>query len=72
MSAAYDPPVTRRLQALIVDDEAPARDRLARMLAQIGSVDVVAQAASGIAALEEVKRHHVDVVFLDIQMPGKD
>jgi two-component system response regulator AlgR len=72
MSAAYDPPVTRRLQVLIVDNEAPACDRLARMLAQIGSVDVVAQAASGIAALEEARRYHVDGVFLDIQRPGKD
>jgi two-component system response regulator AlgR len=57
---------------LIVDDEALARDRLARMIGQLGDHNVVGQAGNGRAALELVERVRPDVVLLDVRMPGMD
>ena len=60
------------LFALIIDDEQLAREELAYLLTQVGSVDVVAQGANGIEAVELIEEHHPDMVFLDVQMPGLD
>ncbi|MGA3162141.1 MAG: response regulator [Terracidiphilus sp.] len=60
------------LSALIIDDEQLAREELAYLLAQVGGVDVVAQGANGIEAVELIEEHHPDMVFLDVQMPGLD
>jgi len=57
------------VRALIVDDEAPARAKLRRMLAGYLDVDVVGEAADGAAALELIAQLAPDVVFLDMQMP---
>jgi two-component system LytT family response regulator len=58
------------IRALIVDDEAPARDRLRRLLAEAGDVEVVGEAEDGERALEQIAALRPTVVFLDIQMPG--
>ncbi len=64
------------LHALIIDDEAPAREELAWLLEQSGEdVEVVAQAESARAALaifEEGGPPEVDLIFLDVDMPGVD
>ena len=60
------------LSALIIDDEQLAREELAYLLAQVGGVDVVAQGANGIEAVDLIEEHHPDMVFLDVQMPGLD
>jgi two-component system LytT family response regulator/two-component system response regulator LytT len=60
------------LSALIIDDEQLAREELAYLLAQVGGVEVVAQGANGIEAVELIEEHHPDMVFLDVQMPGLD
>ncbi len=59
-----------KVSALVVDDEAPAREELCFLLAQAGGVDVVGQADNGVAALELLDDLEPDVVFLDVQMPG--
>jgi two-component system, LytTR family, response regulator len=58
------------LSAILVDDEALARDELAFLLGQVGGVDVVGTADNGIEAVDAISRLRPDVVFLDIQMPG--
>jgi two-component system LytT family response regulator len=58
------------MRVLIVDDEAPARARLRRMLGQYDGVQVVAEAGDGDAALCLAAELAPDVLFLDIQMPG--
>lgn len=58
------------IRCLLVDDEAPARDRLREMLAVHDDVTVVGEAADGAEALERVNALRPDLVFLDIQMPG--
>jgi DNA-binding LytR/AlgR family response regulator len=59
------------LRALIVDDEAPARRRLGRMLAALGVV-IAGEAENGDEALALLQALRPDVLFLDIQMPGLD
>ncbi|MGD0831167.1 MAG: response regulator [Terracidiphilus sp.] len=60
------------LSALIIDDEQLAREELQYLLDEVGGVDVVAQGANGIEAVELIEEHHPDMVFLDVQMPGLD
>ena len=60
------------LRVLIVDDEPPARERLARMLAEIPDVAVVGEAGNGADAVTACDRLAPDVVLLDIRMPGMD
>jgi two-component system response regulator LytT len=60
------------LSALIVDDEQLARDELAFLLKSVDDVNVVAQGKNGVEAVNLIKEHSPDVVFLDVQMPGLD
>ena len=60
------------LSAIIIDDEQLARDELKYLLDSAGGVDVVAQGANGIEAVDLIEEHHPDLVFLDVQMPGLD
>lgn len=61
---------SRALTALVADDEELARDELCFLLGQLDGIDVVAEAANGMEALDEIARHAPDVAFLDVQMPG--
>ena len=58
------------IRALIVDDEAPARDRLRRLLKEFPEVEVAGEAGDGEHAMEQIAALQPGVVFLDIQMPG--
>lgn len=60
------------LNILIIDDEAPARDRLCRLVAAISGWEVVGQAASAAQALEQIRELKPHVLLLDISMPGMD
>src|SRR5258708_15750909 len=60
------------LSAVIVDDEQLARDELAYLLKSAGDVNVVAQGKNGLEAINLIKEHNPDLVFLDVQMPGLD
>jgi DNA-binding LytR/AlgR family response regulator len=64
--------VTRGLRTLVVDDEAPARADLAWLLEREPSVARVALAGDATEALRTLQREDVDVVFLDVRMPGLD
>ncbi len=58
------------MRVLIVDDEAPARDRLRSLLADSDEHEVVGEAGNGEQALEIAGESAPDVVLLDIRMPG--
>ena len=60
------------ISALIIDDEQLARAELRYLLDSVGGVDVVAEGANGIEAVDLVEEHRPDLVFLDVQMPGLD
>jgi len=60
------------LTALIIDDEPLARQELQYLLDAAGDVSVVAQGTNGIEAVELIRTHKPDVIFLDVRMPGLD
>ena len=59
------------LRVLIVDDELLARQRIEDLLAKEENVVVAGTAADGASAIEAIRELHPDLVFLDVQMPGK-
>ncbi len=68
-------PHDKSLKILLVDDEPLARSRLRELLADIAvqfATEVVGEAGNGLAALEFLRAHAVDVVLADIRMPGMD
>jgi two-component system LytT family response regulator len=60
------------LSTIIVDDEALARRGLKHRLSRVPGIHIVAEARNGREALEQIRKLSPDVVFLDIQMPGKN
>jgi len=60
------------LSAVIVDDEQLARDELSYLLKSVDDIDIVAQGSNGLEAVNLIKEHSPDLVFLDVQMPGLD
>ena len=59
------------MRILLVDDEAPARERLRRLISEMqGDYQVCGEAEDGVGALEGCKRLEADLVLLDIGMPG--
>lgn len=60
------------MTSVIVDDEAAARSRLARLLSAHADIKVIGEASDGLQALERIEQLRPDLVFLDIQMPGLD
>jgi two-component system, LytTR family, response regulator AlgR len=61
-----------QLKVLIVDDEAPARERLRSLLSEIAEVEGVGEAVNGQEALAHIHDLAPDVVLLDVRMPGLD
>ena len=59
------------MRALIVDDERLARNELKRLLENFPSIEVIGEAANTDEASQLIEELQPDVVFLDIQMPGK-
>jgi two-component system LytT family response regulator len=61
----------KNLRVLIVDDEPLARERLVDLLQREEEVEIVATAHNGDAAIEAIRDWRPDLLFLDVQMPGK-
>ena len=57
--------------ALIIDDERLARNELKKLLADFPEVNVIGEAANAKEGLEKIESLMPDLIFLDIQMPGK-
>jgi DNA-binding NarL/FixJ family response regulator len=60
------------IRVLVVDDEQLVRSGLRMILESAGDVEVVAEAADGHEATEQVRRHRPAVVLMDIRMPATD
>ncbi len=60
------------MKALIIDDERLARQELKKLLSQYKEIEVVGEAANAETAIENIEQLKPDVIFLDIQMPGKN
>jgi len=61
-----------KLRTLIIDDEAPARQRLRRLVSGNSRIELIGEAVDGIKAVEMIEGMNPDLVLLDIQMPGLD
>ena len=60
------------LTALIVDDEKLARDELAFLLKSFPQVEIAGMASNGLEAVDFIEKNELDIVFMDVQMPGLD
>jgi len=60
------------MRALIIDDERLARSELRRMLELFPRIDVVGEAINAEDAVQKIDELAPDLLFLDIQMPGKN
>ncbi len=60
------------LRVLIVDDEKPARNDIARILKKMKGVEIAGEAGNGIEAVERIEELDPDILLLDIRMPGLD
>lgn len=63
---------TKKIRALVVDDEPFARERVRRLLERDGEVVVIGECKDGFEAVAAIEEQTPDLLFLDVQMPGKD
>ncbi len=59
-------------RALIIDDERPARAELKKLLQDFPEIEIIGEAQNSKEALEQITELEPDLIFLDIQMPGKN
>ena len=60
------------IRVLVTDDEPIARRRIRRFLRAESNVEVIGEASNGREAIEAIRQHNPDLVFLDVQMPDVD
>jgi len=60
------------MRAIVIDDSRLARNELKRLLKELDTIQVVAEAADAVEAKEKIEQEKPDLIFLDIQMPGKN
>jgi len=60
------------LRALIADDEPLARERLRFLLSEHEDVEVAGECRNGREVIAALKESRFDLLFLDIEMPGRD
>ena len=59
------------MKAIIIDDERLARTELRKLLQEYPEIEVIDEAANVEEGLLKIETHNPDLIFLDIQMPGK-
>ncbi|HEY1021960.1 MAG TPA: response regulator [Flavisolibacter sp.] len=59
------------MRAIIIDDERLARTELRKLLQEFPEVEVVDEASNAEEGVQKIESHNPDLIFLDIQMPGK-
>ena len=58
-------------KALIIDDERLARNELKKLLQDFPEIEVIGEATNADEGIEKIESLSPDLIFLDIQMPGK-
>jgi two-component system LytT family response regulator len=59
------------IKAIIVDDERLARSELKKLLQQHNEIEIIDEASNAEEGIEKIELQNPDLIFLDIQMPGK-
>ena len=60
-----------QVRTLIIDDERLARNELKKMLNEFSEIEIIDEATNAQEGIEKIELHNPDLIFLDIQMPGK-
>ncbi len=61
-----------KIRIMVADDHAIVRDGIVSIVAGEKDLQLVAQAADGVKAVELIKKHLPDILLLDLRMPGRD
>src|SRR5438067_7912524 len=59
------------MKAIIIDDERLARTELRKLLQEFPEIEIVDEASNAEEGLQKIENYNPDLIFLDIQMPGK-
>lgn len=59
------------IRALLIDDERLARAELTKLLSDFPDINIIGEAANAAEGIEKIENLDPDLIFLDIQMPGK-
>ena len=59
------------MKAIIIDDERLARTELRKLLQEFPEIEIVDEASNAEEGIQKIENHNPDLVFLDIQMPGR-
>jgi len=59
----------KKIRCLAVDDEPPALDVLKKYISSVQSLELIGTCADAVEALNFIRQHPIDLLFLDIQMP---
>ena len=59
------------VRTIIIDDERLARNELRKLLQEFNEIEVIDEAANVNEGIEKIEQQNPDLIFLDIQMPGK-
>src|SRR6476659_494889 len=59
------------MKAIIIDDERLARAELRKLLQDFPEIEIVDEASNAEEGIQKIENHNPDLIFLDIQMPGK-
>lgn len=59
------------MKAIIIDDERLARTELRKLLQEFPEIEIIDEASDAEEGLQKIENQNPDLVFLDIQMPGK-
>lgn len=61
-----------KIRALVVDDEPLARSNVLLLLRKDAEIEIIGECASALEGLEQIRKLHPDLVFLDVRMPEYD
>ena len=61
-----------KIRVLLVDDEPLARERVRKLLEKEPDIELLGECADGASAVQMIREHAPDLVFLDVQMPELD
>ncbi len=59
------------IKTIIIDDERLARNELRKLLQEFGEIEIIDEASNVQEGVQKIELHNPDLIFLDIQMPGK-
>ncbi|MBI9113122.1 LytTR family DNA-binding domain-containing protein [Maridesulfovibrio ferrireducens] len=62
----------QKIRCILIDDEAPALDELHYLLSEFNDIEIIRTATSATQGIKLIQEEEPDLVFLDIQMPGKN